>query len=132
MQLIEALHFLHSANCSYQQQQQQQHTNPSLKPRHLRKLQTQLRFSLTDFSSFLLTTEQTHFSMLSVIANYPGLVHFVYTDGTGVMLRPIVTDLRHQAEILGHGRWKELSVDVINTAVSNISSLLWYCFNPCS
>lgn len=56
--------------------------------------------------------------MLSVISNYPGIVHFVYTDGTGVMLRPIVTDLRHQAEILGHGRWRDLSVDVINIAVS--------------
>lgn len=56
--------------------------------------------------------------MLSVISNYPGLVHFVYTDGTGVMLRPIVTDLRHQAEVLGHGRWRDLSVDVINIAVS--------------
>lgn len=56
--------------------------------------------------------------MLSVLTNYPGLVHFVYMDGTGVMVRPIVTDLRYQAEVLGQGRWRDLSVDIINTAVS--------------
>jgi hypothetical protein len=56
--------------------------------------------------------------MLSVLTNYPGLVHFVYMDGTGVMVRPIVTDLRYQADVLGQGRWRDLSVDIINTAVS--------------
>lgn len=81
-------------------------------------MQSQLRVNLADFSSFLLTKEQTHFSMLSVLTNYPGLVHFVYMDGTGVMVRPIVTDLRYQAEVLGQGRWRDLSVDIINTAVS--------------
>lgn len=56
--------------------------------------------------------------MLSVLTNYPGLVHFVYMDGTGVMVRPIVTDLRYQADVLSQGRWRDLSVDIINTAVS--------------
>jgi hypothetical protein len=88
--------------------------------RQLRKLQTNLRTSLVDFSSFLITKEQTHFSMLSVLTNYPGLAHFVYTDGSGVMVQPIITDLRHQAEVFGNPRWRDLSVSVLNAAVCRL------------
>ncbi|CAM0140348.1 hypothetical protein VKS41_007023 [Umbelopsis sp. WA50703] len=95
-------------------------SSANLMSRQLRKLQTNLRTSLVDFSSFLITKEQTHFSMLSVLTNYPGLAHFVYTDGSGVMVQPIITDLRHQAEVFGNPRWRDLSVSVLNAAVKHL------------
>ncbi|KAG2173163.1 hypothetical protein INT43_004536 [Umbelopsis isabellina] len=98
-------------------------SNANMISRQLRKLQTNLRSSLADFSSFLLTKEQTHFSMLSVITNYPGLAHFVYTDGTGIMVQPIITDLRHQAEAFGTSRWRDLTVNVLNAAVKHLFKL---------
>lgn len=109
-----------------------QPSNANLMSRQLRKLQTNLRSSLADFTSFLLTKEQTHFSMLSVITNYPGLAHFVYTDGTGVIVQPIVTDLRHQAEAFGISRWRDLSVNILNAAVGlifilNVTNFLYVC-----
>ncbi|KAI8147179.1 hypothetical protein BJV82DRAFT_598081 [Fennellomyces sp. T-0311] len=63
-------------------------TNHSL----VRTLRTSLQERLQDFSTFLLTKEATHFTILSFITAYPGLLHFIHLKN-GVMLAPTIVDL---------------------------------------
>ncbi|KAG2204302.1 hypothetical protein INT47_009344, partial [Mucor saturninus] len=53
---------------------------------------SQLRSSLSDFTTFILTKEATHFTNLSFAVTYPGLIHFVHLD-RGVMVSPRLVDL---------------------------------------
>lgn len=60
----------------------------------VKTLRTTLQDHLKDFSSFLLTKETTHFSILSFITNYPGLLHFIHIRN-GSMLSPRIVDLTY-------------------------------------
>ncbi|KAI7870205.1 hypothetical protein BDF14DRAFT_1994105 [Spinellus fusiger] len=59
---------------------------------HLRAFRSTLQEDLRDFSSFLQTKEATHFTILSFVATYPGLVHFIYLQEDR-MMAPQLTDL---------------------------------------
>ncbi|KAI7878657.1 hypothetical protein K492DRAFT_208838 [Lichtheimia hyalospora FSU 10163] len=60
----------------------------------VKTLRTTLQDQLKDFSSFLLTKETTHFSILSFITSYPGLLHFIHIRH-GSMLSPRIVDLTY-------------------------------------
>ncbi|ORX48738.1 hypothetical protein DM01DRAFT_1111969 [Hesseltinella vesiculosa] len=60
--------------------------------------------TLKDFLSFLLVKEAAHFTILSFVVQYPGLVHFVYLH-QGTMTTPRLVDLNdldRQHEMLQH------------------------------
>ncbi|KAI7848726.1 hypothetical protein BDC45DRAFT_522610 [Circinella umbellata] len=57
-----------------------------------RALRSSLQEQLQDFTTFLLTKEATHFTILSFITAYPGLLHFIHLKD-GVMLAPRIVDL---------------------------------------
>ena len=57
-----------------------------------RTLRSSLQEQLQDFRTFLLTKEATHFTVLSFITAYPGLLHFIHLKD-GVMLAPRIVDL---------------------------------------
>ncbi|KAI8097749.1 uncharacterized protein BX664DRAFT_347703 [Halteromyces radiatus] len=69
----------------YHQRQRQQH-------QQMKQFTSSLRFGLQDFTSFLLTKESVHFTILSFAANYPGLVHFIHIK-KGVVSSPQLVDL---------------------------------------
>lgn len=54
-----------------------------------------IRQGMQDFSSFLLTKERTHFSILSFALTYPGLVHFIHVK-KGVVASPHLVDLNER------------------------------------
>ncbi|KAI8638267.1 hypothetical protein BD408DRAFT_423260 [Parasitella parasitica] len=58
----------------------------------VKRFKTTLRSCLSDFTTFLLTKEVTHFTNLSFAVTYPGLVHFVHFD-KGIMTAPRLVDL---------------------------------------
>lgn len=55
-------------------------------------LRAALQEHLQDFSDFLLTKEATHFTILSFLPAYPGLVHFIHVQD-GIMIAPRIVDL---------------------------------------
>ncbi|CAO3589196.1 unnamed protein product [Absidia cylindrospora] len=71
-----------SKSIKYQQRQQHQ----------LKQFTLSLRNGLHDFSSFLLTKESVHFSILSFALTYPGLVHFIHIKN-GIITSPQLVDL---------------------------------------
>jgi hypothetical protein len=88
-----------------QQQQQQQHQQhksavqqkvaPLWKPtsNQVKQFKTKLKSCLSDFTTFLLTKEATHFTNLSFAVTYPGLVHFIHLDHKGITISPLLMDL---------------------------------------
>lgn len=58
----------------------------------VKQFKTQLRSCLSDFTTFILTKEATHFTNLSFAVTYPGLIHFIHLD-RGVMISPRLVDL---------------------------------------
>ncbi|KAI9301087.1 hypothetical protein BJ944DRAFT_272008, partial [Cunninghamella echinulata] len=58
----------------------------------IKQISTSLKNALKDFSSFLLTKEVVHFTILSFAFSYPGLVHFVYIKD-GILVSPQLVDL---------------------------------------
>ncbi|ORY98347.1 hypothetical protein BCR42DRAFT_497374 [Absidia repens] len=71
-----------SKSVKYQQRQQHQ----------LKQFTISLQNGLHDFSSFLLTKESVHFSILSFALTYPGLVHFIHIKN-GIITSPQLVDL---------------------------------------
>ncbi|KAI7902330.1 uncharacterized protein BX663DRAFT_72429 [Cokeromyces recurvatus] len=61
-------------------------------PNQIKQFRLSLKSSLSDFNTFLLTKETTHFTNLSFALTYPGLVHFIYFD-KGIMTAPSLVDL---------------------------------------
>lgn len=59
----------------------------------VKKFKSSLRSCLSDFASFLLTKEATHFTNISFSVSYPGLIHFIYFDAKGIMTSPELVDL---------------------------------------
>ncbi|KAI9025924.1 hypothetical protein CLU79DRAFT_743764 [Phycomyces nitens] len=59
---------------------------------HLKAFRAALQEDLKDFMAFLLIKEAAHFTILSFIASYPGLVHFIYLQD-GRMIAPQLVDL---------------------------------------
>ncbi|KAF1804336.1 hypothetical protein V8B55DRAFT_1564493 [Mucor lusitanicus] len=58
----------------------------------VKRFKASLKSCLSDFTTFLLTKEATHFTNLSFAVTYPGLVHFVHFD-KGIMTAPCLVDL---------------------------------------
>ncbi|KAI9486794.1 MAG: hypothetical protein EXX96DRAFT_471668 [Benjaminiella poitrasii] len=58
----------------------------------VKRFKTSLKSCLSDFNTFLLTKEATHFTNISFAVTYPGLVHFIYFD-KGIMTAPSLVDL---------------------------------------
>ena len=69
-------------------------TRSAWKPTSLqvKRFKSSLKSCLSDFTTFLLTKEATHFTNLSFAVTYPGLVHFVHFD-KGTMTAPCLVDL---------------------------------------
>ncbi|KAI9267398.1 hypothetical protein BY458DRAFT_490546 [Sporodiniella umbellata] len=69
-------------------------SKPPWKPlsNQVKQFKLSLRSCLSDFHSFLLTKESTHFTNLSFTATYPGIVHFIYFE-KGIMITPSIVDL---------------------------------------
>ncbi|GAN08674.1 hypothetical protein MAM1_0217c08189 [Mucor ambiguus] len=69
-------------------------TKSTWKPTSLqvKRFKASLKACLSDFTTFLLTKEATHFTNLSFAVTYPGLVHFVHFD-KGIMTAPCLVDL---------------------------------------
>jgi hypothetical protein len=59
----------------------------------VKKFKSSLKACLSDFTSFLLTKEATHFTNLSFAVTYPGLIHFVHFSIKGIMTSPELVDL---------------------------------------
>ncbi|KAL0089382.1 hypothetical protein J3Q64DRAFT_1637077 [Phycomyces blakesleeanus] len=59
---------------------------------NLKAFRAALQEDLKDFMAFLLIKEAAHFTILSFIASYPGLVHFIYLQD-GRMIAPQLVDL---------------------------------------
>jgi hypothetical protein len=59
----------------------------------VKKFKSLLKSCLSDFTSFLLTKESTHFTNLSFALSYPGLIHFMHFDIKGIMTSPELVDL---------------------------------------
>ncbi|CAO3592994.1 unnamed protein product [Absidia cylindrospora] len=70
------------------QHQQHQHSYHQ----QIKQFTMMLRTSLHDFTSFLLTKEHVHFTILSFASTYPGLVHFMHIK-KGVVFSPRLLDL---------------------------------------
>ncbi|KAI8974746.1 hypothetical protein BDB01DRAFT_390655 [Pilobolus umbonatus] len=66
----------------------------SWKPKssQVKQFKTRLRIALSDFQSYLLTKETTHFTHLSFAVNYPGLVHFIHLKN-GILVSPAMVDM---------------------------------------
>jgi hypothetical protein len=58
----------------------------------VKRFKSSLKSCLSDFTTFLLTKEATHFTNLSFAVTYPGLVHFVHFDKS-IMTAPCLVDL---------------------------------------
>ncbi|CAO3634718.1 unnamed protein product [Cunninghamella blakesleeana] len=58
----------------------------------IKQISASLKNALKDFSSFLLTKEVVHFTILSFAFSYPGLVHFVHIKD-GILVSPQMVDL---------------------------------------
>ncbi|CAO3704098.1 unnamed protein product [Rhizopus stolonifer] len=69
-------------------------SRPPWKPlsSQVKQFKSSLRSYLTDFHSFLLTKETTHFTNLSFAVTYPGIIHFIYLEN-GIMIAPSLVDL---------------------------------------
>ncbi|CAO0802292.1 unnamed protein product [Mucor circinelloides] len=69
-------------------------TKSTWKPTSLqvKRFKASLKSCLSDFTTFLLTKEATHFTNLSFAVTYPGLVHFIHFD-KGIMTAPCLVDL---------------------------------------
>jgi hypothetical protein len=70
------------------------HSNNPWKPssKQVKQFKHQLKTCLSDFTTFLLTKESTHFTNLSFATTYPGLIHFYHLD-KGIMISPLLVDL---------------------------------------
>ncbi|ORZ15372.1 hypothetical protein BCR42DRAFT_416957 [Absidia repens] len=126
---------------SLQNQQHQQYYHQQIK-----QFTMMLRTSLCDFTSFLLTKEQVHFTILSFASTYPGLVHFMHIK-KGVVFSPRLVDLNEmdkhheilheifetyaikpvtsQDTVIGKWRWptvtrlKKLCANMLSTGLSS-------------
>ncbi|EIE87887.1 hypothetical protein RO3G_12598 [Rhizopus delemar RA 99-880] len=58
----------------------------------VKQFKSTLKSYLSDFHSFLLTKEATHFTNLSFAVTYPGLIHFIYLKN-GIIITPLLVDL---------------------------------------
>ncbi|ORZ03061.1 hypothetical protein BCR43DRAFT_34075 [Syncephalastrum racemosum] len=58
----------------------------------VRNLGSALEDQLRDFVAFLLTKEETHFSILSFVSSYPGLIHFIHVE-RGIVIAPQLVHL---------------------------------------
>lgn len=89
-------HNHHQPNHHHHHQQHLDDILPDRMTNHtaVKTLRTTLQDHLKDFSSFLLTKETTHFSILSFITSYPGLLHFIRIRN-GSMLSPRIVDLTY-------------------------------------
>ncbi|KAI9484828.1 hypothetical protein BDB00DRAFT_109918 [Zychaea mexicana] len=86
-----------------------------------RTLRTSLQEHWQDFTTFLLTKEATHFTILSFITAFPGLLHFIHLKD-GVMLAPRIVDLSEFNQ--NHGLLLEIGEKYQQWASSSSSSSL--------
>lgn len=98
-----------------------------------------LEDQLRDFVAFLLTKEETHFSILSFVSAYPGLVHFIHVEH-GIAIAPQLGHLpsehlydlsdKYDLQSLDHLSWP--SVDELTDLVKvNLTSQAYVLLNMC-